>query len=240
MTKEGPTNSGKLYLVGTPIGNLADITLRALDVLRTVDRIACEDTRQSLKLLKRHEIPRKPLVSLHQHNEAGRSEQLLEKLLSGETIALISDAGMPLVSDPGLRFLHRCLLEGVCCEVIPGPSAVATAVVGSGFPADSYFFGGFLPNKSGQRERVLRSALEFEHTSVFFESPHRLLKTLTQISELESDRQLCVGRELTKKFEDYRRGSAAELLEHYTGKPPKGEITLVIAPTKLPKWMGMR
>jgi len=235
MTPEG--KQGVLFIVGTPIGNLADLTFRALETLKAADIIACEDTRQSVKLLRHYEIAHKPLVSLHQHNEAGRSAQLVGRLLGGESVALVTDAGMPMVSDPGQRFLHLCLEAGIRFEVIPGPSAVTTAVTGSGFPADSFYFGGFLPNKKGQRERFLRAALEAAHTSVFFESPHRLAATLDQIAEMEPERLVCVGRELTKMFEEFRRGPAAGVAAHFRATPPKGEITLVVSGSRLPAFM---
>jgi 16S rRNA (cytidine1402-2'-O)-methyltransferase len=227
---------GTLYLVGTPIGNLADLTLRARGILATVDLIACEDTRHSLPLLQHHGI-RKPLVSLHEHNEAGRSAQLLDDLRAGRSVAVISDAGMPLVSDPGQRLLHEIRRAGLPYEVIPGPSAPITALVGSGLPATAFFFGGFLPVKSGQRRRALEHALAREETSAFFESPHRLLSTLTTLAELAPDRPVCVARELTKKFQEFHTGPAVECLARFQARPPKGEITLVIAGTDLPRWM---
>lgn len=227
---------GTLYLVGTPIGNLADLTLRARGILATVDLIACEDTRHSLPLLQHHGI-RKPLVSLHEHNEAGRSVQLLDDLRAGRSVAVISDAGMPLVSDPGQRLLHEIRRAGLPYEVIPGPSAPITALVGSGLPATSFFFGGFLPVKSGQRRRALENALAREETSVFFESPHRLLSTLTTLAELAPDRPVCVARELTKKFQEFHTAPASACLTRFQARPPKGEITLVMAGTDLPRWM---
>lgn len=229
--------SGLLSIVGTPIGNLSDITLRAIETLRQADIIACEDTRQSIKLLRHLEIEHTQLVSLHQHNEAGRSDQLIERLQEGKRVAVVSDAGMPMVSDPGQRFLQRCLAAKIPYEIIPGPSAVTAAAAGAGFPADEFYFGGFLPNKSGQRERILKTAIESPYASIFFESPHRLLKTLIKLSEFAPDRLVCVGRELTKKFEDFRRGTAADVLQHYQTHTLKGEITLVISGSKLPKWL---
>ena len=217
-----------LYLVGTPIGNLADITLRALETLRTVDLIAAEDTRHSLRLLGRHEI-RKPLVSFHEHNEARRTQELLARLQAGENIALITDAGLPSISDPGARLVRACLAAGVPYTVIPGPSAVLTAVVGSGLSAERFHYGGFLPPKSGGRERDLQIALDRAETSIFFESPHRLERTLEVLARLAPERQVCVARELTKQFEEFRRGPASEVFAHYQQHPPKGEITLVIA-----------
>ena len=219
-----------LSLVGTPIGNLADITLRALETLRAADVIACEDTRHSLRLLERYEI-RKPLVSFHEHNEARRTQELLVRLREGAQVALITDAGLPSVSDPGARRVRACVEAGLPYTVIPGPSAVLTALVGSGLSAEGFFYGGFLPPKSGGRERDLLRALEREETSIFFESPHRLERTLEVLARHAPERPVCVARELTKQFEEFRRGTAAELLAHYQAHPPKGEITLVVAGT---------
>ena len=216
-----------LYLVATPIGNLGDISGRALEILRTVDLIAAEDTRHSGNLLKHFEIKAR-LTSYHQHNEARRTAELIEELSAGRSIALITDAGMPGVSDPGHRLLRACIERGLPYSVIPGPSAVLTALIGSGFDSSQFFFGGFLPVKSGQRERELTHAAERPETTVFFESPHRLLKTLDAATRILSDRKLCVARELTKQFEEYRIGDAATLLTHYSAHPPKGEIALVI------------
>ena len=217
-----------LYVVATPIGNLDDITLRALEVLKSVDVIAAEDTRHSGNLLKHFEI-RKPLVSYHEHNEAMRAAELIERLAAGENVAVITDAGMPGLSDPGARLLRKCIERGVAYTIVPGPSSILTALVGSGFALDRFRFGGFLPVKSGQRERELRDAASREETSVYFESPYRLTKTLTACAAIMPERQLCVARELTKKFEEFRRGTAADLLRHYETKPPKGEITFVIS-----------
>ena len=218
-----------LYVVGTPIGNLSDITLRALEVLKSVDLIAAEDTRHSGNLLKHYEI-RKPLVSYHEHNEAMRSAELADRLAAGENVALITDAGMPGLSDPGERLIRKCIERGLAYTVIPGVSAILTGLVGSGLAADSFCYRGFLPVKSGQRERQIRAAAESAETTIFFESPYRILKTLAACEEIMPERQLCVARELTKKFEEFRRGTPAELLAHYTAHPAKGEITLVIAP----------
>ncbi len=217
-----------LYVVGTPIGNLEDITLRALAVLKSADLIAAEDTRHSGNLLRYFEI-RKPLVSYHEHNEAMRTAELVERIATGENVALITDAGMPGVSDPGARLIRACIARALPLTVIPGASAVLTALVGSGFPIDEFRYAGFLPPKSGGRERDLRAAAERKDTSVFFESPHRIVKTLAVCAEVMPTRQLCVARELTKKFEEFRRGTAAELLAHYQAHPAKGEITLVIS-----------
>jgi 16S rRNA (cytidine1402-2'-O)-methyltransferase len=216
-----------LYVVGTPIGNLDDITLRALEVLKSVDLIAAEDTRHSGNLLRHFEI-RKPLISYHEHNEAMRTAELSERLAAGENIALISDAGMPGLSDPGARLIRACIEKGLPYTIIPGVSAILTALVGSGFSLDQFCYRGFLPVKSGGRERELRAAVEREETTVFFESPHRINKTLAACAEIMPERELCVARELTKKFEEFRRGTAKELLAHYEARPAKGEITFLI------------
>jgi 16S rRNA (cytidine1402-2'-O)-methyltransferase len=216
-----------LYVVSTPIGNLGDITLRALDVLKAVDVIAAEDTRHSGMLLKRFEI-KKPLLSYHEHNEAMRAAQLVERLAAGEDVALITDAGTPTLSDPGARLIRECIRRGLPFTIIPGPSSILAALVGSGFSTEKFCFRGFLPIKSGQRERELRGAAEREETTIFFES-YRLTKTLAACFDIMPDRQLCVARELTKKFEEFRRGTASELLTHYQAHPPKGEIVLMIS-----------
>lgn len=217
-----------LYVVGTPIGNLGDITLRALEVLKSVDLIAAEDTRHSGILLTHFGI-RKPLISYHEHNEAKRTAQLVERMAGGENVALITDAGMPALSDPGERLIRACIKLELPFTIIPGPSSILTALTGSGFSAGKFCFRGFLPVKSGQRERELRAAAIREETIIVFESPYRLTKTLAVCTEIMPDRQLCVARELTKKFEEFRRGTAAELLAHYQTHPPKGEIVLVIS-----------
>ena len=228
-----------LYVVGTPIGNLNDITLRALEVLKSVDLIAAEDTRHSGNLLRHFEI-RKPLVSFHEHNEAMRTAELSERLAAGENVALITDAGMPGLSDPGARLIRACIERALPYTIVPGASAILMALVGSGFALDRFCYRGFLPPKSGGRERELRAAAESEETTVFFESPHKIGKTLAACGEIMPERQLCVARELTKKFEEFRRGTAAELLAHYEAHLAKGEITLVVAgqergaPTRAP------
>lgn len=217
-----------LYVVATPIGNLDDITLRALEILKSADVIAAEDTRHSGNLLRHFGI-QKPLISYHEHNEAMRSEELAKRIAAGETVALITDAGMPSLSDPGARLIRKCIERDLPFTIAPGPSSILTALVGSGFSLERFCFRGFLPVKSGQRERELRSAVERDETSVYFESPYRITKTLAACARIMPERHLCVARELTKKFEEFRRGTAAELLSHYELKPPKGEITLVIS-----------
>ena len=216
-----------LYVVATPIGNLGDITSRALEVLRDVDLIAAEDTRHSGIMLKHFGV-KKPLLSYHEHNEAMRAAQLVERLAAGENVALITDAGMPGLSDPGARLIRECIKRELPFTVVPGASSILTALAGSGFSMEKFCFRGFLPNKSGRRERELRAAADREETTIFFESPYRLTKTLAACGEMMPDRQLCVARELTKKFEEFRRGTASELLAHYTARPPKGEIVLVM------------
>lgn len=217
--------------VPTPIGNLGDITLRALEVLRDqADLIACEDTRHSRPFLKNFEID-KPLVSLHDHNEARRLPELIEKAKSGVHIAVISDAGTPLISDPGYRLMQAAIEHEIPYTVLPGPSAVITALAGSGFPCHAFSFDGFLPVKKGKRKKSLEHALSSQKTALFFESPHRLLSTLEILNELTEtfpEFQVCVARELSKKFETYHRGSASDLLEYFQQHPPKGEIVILI------------
>jgi 16S rRNA (cytidine1402-2'-O)-methyltransferase len=217
-----------LYVVATPIGNLGDITLRAIETLKSIDVVAAEDTRRSGMLLKHLGI-KKPFISYHEHNEATRTTELVERLARGENVALITDAGMPALSDPGLRLIRECIKREVPFTIIPGPSSILTALIGSGFSTQKFFFCGFLPVKSGQRERELRAAAEREETVIFFESPYRLTKTLTACVDIMPDGQLCVARELTKKFEEFHRGTPGELLAHYQAHPPKGEIVLVIS-----------
>jgi len=217
-----------LYVVATPIGNLGDITFRALEVMKSADLIAAEDTRHSGMLLKHFGI-KKPLLSYHQHNEAMRTAQLIERLAAGENIALITDAGTPGLSDPGARLIRECIKRELPFTVIPGPSSILTALVGSGFSTEKFSFRGFLPVKSGQRERELRVVAESSETAMFFDSPYRLTKTLAACVDIIPERQQCVARELTKKFEEFRRGAAQELLGHYQTRPPKGEIVLVLS-----------
>ena len=217
-----------LFVVATPIGNLGDITLRAVEVLKSADVIAAEDTRHSGLLLKHLEI-KKPFVSYHEHNEAARTTELVERLGRGENVALITDAGTPGLSDPGLRLIRECIKRELPFTIIPGASSILTALLGSGFSTDKFSFRGFLPVKSGQRERELRAAIERDETAICFESPYRLTKTLAACIDIMPERQLCVARELTKKFEEFRRGAAGELLAHYQAHPPKGEIVLLIS-----------
>ena len=220
--------AGRIVIVPTPIGNLGDITLRAVEVLKNADRIACEDTRHSGTLLAQLGISGKPLVSLHEHNEARRAPELAAAARAGETIAVISDAGMPGISDPGFRLIQACLESGAAIEVLPGPSAVVTALIGSGFPCHAFRFGGFLSVKPGKRRAALAAAIASGETAVFFESPHRIVSTLEILAEIDPAARTCVARELTKKFETYHRGTAAEVLAHFKEHPPKGEIVLLV------------
>jgi 16S rRNA (cytidine1402-2'-O)-methyltransferase len=220
-----------LYVVATPIGNLADITIRALEVLRQVDLVAAEDTRRTSILLRHYEIE-KPLTSLHEHNEARRTAELIERLRAGATVALLTDAGMPSISDPGFRLVAACCQANLPITIVPGPSAVLTALVGSGLPTHAFHFGGFLPVKSGQRTRELAEAIARNCTSIYFESPHRLQKSLAELEALAPNHRICVARELTKQFETFHRGTAQELRKHFSDHAPRGETTLLIAPAK--------
>ena len=216
-----------LSVVPTPIGNRQDITLRAIEVLKSADLIAAEDTRHS-GLLLQHLGIKKPFLSLHGHNESFRCEDVANRIAEGSHVALITDAGMPGISDPGYRLIRTCIDRGLPVSVLPGPSAVLTALVGSGFPCDRFFFGGFLPVKSGRRANELAAAAARQETSIYFESPHRILKTLAALDAVCPGRTICVARELTKTFEEYRRDTPATLIAHFEKHPPKGEITLVI------------
>ena len=216
-----------LSVVPTPIGNRQDITLRAIEVLKSADLIAAEDTRHS-GLLLQHLGIKKPFLSLHGHNESFRCEDVANRIAQGSHVALITDAGMPGISDPGYRLIRTCIDRGLPVSVLPGPSAVLTALVGSGFPCDRFFFGGFLPVKSGRRANELAAAAARQETSIYFESPHRILKTLAALDAVCPGRTICVARELTKTFEEYRRDTPAALIAHFEKHPPKGEITLVI------------
>jgi 16S rRNA (cytidine1402-2'-O)-methyltransferase len=222
---------GKLYLVPTPIGNLEDITLRAIKVLKEVDLVLAEDTRTSGKLLKHFEI-NTPLQSHHMHNEHKQLDALVNKLKGETTIALISDAGTPAISDPGFLLTRACVENGIAVECLPGATAFVPALVNSGLPNDRFVFEGFLPLKKGRQTRLEQLAEE-SHTLVFYESPHKLLKTLTQFVEyFGADRSVSVSRELTKLYEETVRGTLSEVLEHFTNHPPKGEFVIVVGGKK--------
>ena len=220
--------------VGLPIGNREDITRRALSVIEAVDCVCCEDTRNTGMLLSHYGI-RKPLLSLHEHNETQRAPEIASRALAGESFAVVTDAGMPGVSDPGYRLIQELKSRGVAFTVLPGPSAVVTALVGSGLPSDAFFFGGFLPVKSGRKSAVLQAAVQASHTSIFYESPFRIVKTVQAIVDIDPETPICVARELTKVFETYHRGSAATLLEEFKAKPPKGEMVLLIGGQNAPR-----
>src|SRR6267154_1721868 len=221
-----------LYLVATPIGNLEDITLRALRVLKEVDLIACEDTRQTLKLLSHYGIQTR-LVSYHEHNEMIKASELVVDLEGGAKIALVTDAGMPGISDPGFRLIALAIRHHVPVVPIPGASAFLAALVASGLPTDSFRFSGFLPAKSGQRRKLLESVRESPRTQVFYEAPHRLLETLSDVAEVLGEaRHVVVAREVTKIHEEFLRGRAGDILEQLKVRGDvKGEITLLIAKT---------
>ena len=219
--------SSTLYVVPTPIGNLADITHRSIDVLSQVELILCEDTRVSQKLLKHYNIDT-PTKSYHMHNEHRTVDRLVEQLQQGMSMALISDAGTPAISDPGFLLVRACLESGVKVTSLPGPTALVPALVQSGFPTDRFVFEGFLPHKKGRMSRLSQLAEETK-TIVLYESPHRILKTLAQCAQVMGpDRQASISRELTKAFEETVRGTLEELEAHFTSHTPKGEFVLVI------------
>jgi 16S rRNA (cytidine1402-2'-O)-methyltransferase len=220
--------AGVLYVVSTPIGNLEDITARAVRVLREADLIACEDTRQTRKLLDHFGIA-KPAVSYHEHNEAARAAELTGLLNAGETIALVSDAGTPLISDPGYRVVRAAIDAGITVTPIPGPSAIIAALAGSGLPTDSFRFCGFLPPKQSQRRKLLEKLKSEDCTLIFYETPHRILDALEDVATILGARPVAIGRELTKLHEEFLRGTAAEIrVELEQRASIRGEMTLLI------------
>jgi 16S rRNA (cytidine1402-2'-O)-methyltransferase len=224
------SSAGTLYLVSTPIGNLEDLTHRAARILREAAVIACEDTRQTRKLLSHYGIE-SPVVSYHEHNEAARTEELLARLERGQSVALVSDAGTPLVSDPGFRVLSAAIGRGFPVCPVPGPSAILAALTGAGLPVDEFYFGGFLPPKRGQRIKALERWKSLGCTLILYEAPHRILDTLADIESLFGSRKVVVARELTKLHEEFIRGAADEVRGILAARPcVKGEITLLIAP----------
>ena len=226
--------SGTLYVVATPIGNLEDITLRAIRILKEVDQIACEDTRHTRRLLDHLGIA-KPLVSYHEHNEQARAEELLRELAAGRNIALVSDAGTPLIADPGYRLVAQARAQGIVVCPIPGPSAVLTALSASGLPTDAFFFGGFLPAKKTQRRKTLQEMQGYAGTLVFYEAPHRILESLDDIAQVLGPRRVTLARELTKVHEELLTGEPFELREALAQRPSiKGEITLMIGKADSP------
>ncbi|WP_088188642.1 16S rRNA (cytidine(1402)-2'-O)-methyltransferase [Desulfosporosinus sp. FKA] len=220
---------GTLYVCGTPIGNLADITLRVLDTLRNVDLIAAEDTRHSRKLLQHYQISTH-LTSYHEHNEKKKSLELVERLKAGQTVALISDAGLPGISDPGGEVVRLCLEENIPVDVLPGPNAALTALILSGMPAEHFTFYGFLPTSAGERKRSLEGLANRQETLIFYEAPHRLLSTLQGLSESFGDREAAVVRELTKVHQQVHKNYLSKLREEFEKTSPRGECCIVIAP----------
>ena len=217
------TTAGRLIVCPTPIGNLEDVTLRVLSALREVDIVACEDTRRTRVLLERYGVSA-TLVSYHEHNERSRATQLVERMRRGDVVALVSDAGTPLVSDPGFVLVRACVAAGLAVEVLPGPSAVMSALVASALPSDTWRFVGYLPRKRGMLATLLRAP----ETIVAFESPNRVAASLAVLAQVDSQRPVVVCRELTKLHEEIVRGTAAELAERYASQPPRGEVVLVL------------
>jgi 16S rRNA (cytidine1402-2'-O)-methyltransferase len=233
MSELPPLQPGTLYLVATPIGNLEDITLRALRTLKECDVVAAEDTRRSGQLLKHFEIS-KPLLSYFQFNEARRSKELIERLRRGEKVALVTDAGSPGISDPGERVVRAALAAGFRVESVPGPSAVIAALTASGLAADEFHFIGFLPHKSGQRRRKLEELKGVPGTLVLYESPYRVEKLLAELLQVfGNERQVVLARELTKKFEEYLRGTADDLIARVQERSLKGEFVVLVSPATL-------
>lgn len=224
---------GKLYICATPIGNLEDITLRVLKILKEVDFIAAEDTRHTIKLLNHYDI-KNNLISYHGHNEKRRSSQIIEKLISGESCALVSDAGMPGISDPGAVIIKEAILNNVEVVVLPGATAFVSALVMSGFETDRFVFEGFLPHKRGDKISALEKIYNENRTIIFYESPHRLIDTLKAMIAVFGSRQLSVSREITKKFEETVRGDLGEVLDYFEGKEIKGEFVLVVKGNEAP------
>jgi 16S rRNA (cytidine1402-2'-O)-methyltransferase len=222
-----PLTPGTLYLVATPIGNLEDITLRALRTLKECDLVAAEDTRRTGQLLRHFDVS-KPLLSYFQFNEAKRSEELLERLRRGDKIALVTDAGSPGISDPGERVVKAAITAGFRVESVPGPSALVAALTASGLPTDEFHFIGFLPHKSGQRRKKLEELSDFEGTLVLYESPYRVERLLDELCEIFPTRSVVLARELTKKFEEYLRGTPAELRDLLKSRSIKGEFVVMI------------
>jgi 16S rRNA (cytidine1402-2'-O)-methyltransferase len=230
VTEAGDLEGGVLYVVATPIGNMEDVTLRALSVLRQCDALAAEDTRRTRQLLTRYEIPRpRTLLSLHEHNEEHSAQRVAGLLEGGARVALCSDAGTPLVSDPGYRTLRLVVERGFPVQAIPGPSAALAALAVSALPPSSFTFKGFPPRKPGPRKRFLEADAELPHTLILFESPHRLAKLLRDAVEVLGDREACVCVDLTKKFEATHRGVLSSLADEFDGATVRGEVTVVIA-----------
>jgi 16S rRNA (cytidine1402-2'-O)-methyltransferase len=221
---------GTIYLVPTPIGNMGDITARTVEVLGAVDLVACEDTRFSGNLLQKLGISKR-MVSYHEFNERERAVQLVESVRQGLNVAVISDGGSPGISDPAYRIVRAAIENGLNLVALPGPCAIIPALTASGLPTDRFFFEGFLSNKGAARRRRLEQLRDLPHTLVFYESPHRVVKTLTDMGEVLGDRQACLAREISKKFEEFLRGKLSEISNRLAGRSVKGEIVLVVAGT---------
>jgi len=229
MASPANVKTGCLYLVATPIGNLEDITLRALRVLKEVDLIACEDTRETQKLLNHFQI-RIPKTSYHEHNEARKAPEIVSTLKGGKNVALVSDAGMPLISDPGYRLVSLALAQGISVVPVPGASALLAALAASGLPTEAFRFCGYLPPKGAARRKTLAGLALAGCTLVFYEAPHRLMEMLRDVQATLGDRRIVLARELTKLHEEFIRGRTSEVLEQLRGKPVRGEFTLLVAP----------
>lgn len=220
-------NKGQLLFVATPIGNLGDITLRALETLKAADAIACEDTRHTQKLLQHYGI-KKPLLAYHDHNEANAANGLIARVQAGETIAVVSDAGLPLIADPGYKLVQAAVAANINISVLPGANAALMALILSGLPTDRFTFIGFLPNKSAARQQALAKLKNIPTTTLYYEAPSRLTETLADMAKILGNRPAAVARELTKTFEEVKRGTLADIQKHYEATPPKGELVIVV------------
>lgn len=225
--KKRPAGEGTLFLVGTPIGNLEDMTLRGLRILEEADLIACEDTRRTKKLLSHFNI-HTPVTSYHEHSGQGKLKELLLRVRSGQKVAVVSDAGMPAISDPGRELVAQAVAEGLHLAVIPGPSALTSALVVSGLPPQPFTFFGFCPRTNKERRKLLQELASIQWTAVFYEAPHRLVETLKDLSQCWPSRPVAVAREITKAFEEVVRGSAEEVYRHFLEHEPRGEITVIV------------
>lgn len=222
-------SAGRLYVVGTPIGNLEDITLRALNTIKLSDLIACEDTRRTQKLLNHYEI-RTPTISYHEHNEMTRAPELVLEMEQGSVISLVSDAGTPVLSDPGFRLVHLAIRHKVPVIPVPGPSALVAALTAAGLPMNEFIFAGFLPPKRSARRKALSALSGFERTIVFYEAPHRIIESLRDIGDILGEREAAIAREVTKIHEEFLRGSVTEIRDHLKKEPVKGELTVILGP----------
>ena len=233
MQTNSKMGNPSIFFVSTPIGNLGDITIRAIETLQKVNLIACEDTRHSAKLLQRYKIEKKPLISFNEQNEKRRIPEILKRIKAGEKIAVMSDAGTPCICDPGYLLIQECIKEKIEFTVLPGANAGITALVLSSAPPYPFFFGGFLPSKKNKRRQIIQQVLSYTHTSLFYESPHRIFSTLEIITEENPSVFLCICREISKKFETCYRGTAKEIKEQFENIDKiKGEIVLILAPHK--------